>query len=169
MKRALQEAEMAFEKDEIPVGAIIVIDNKIIARGHNLTEMLVDVIGELRLLHEARHKPQRSADQINILRLARVDARGAGDDRVPAPRNGVRYSGQRGPRGLAPRGQLARTFHTTFDVGTDAEPSGLLRTTLAQKRDTHFYGRADEEMSGCLRWCCFESTRRAGAQRSRER
>jgi tRNA(adenine34) deaminase len=34
---------MAFEKDEIPVGAIIVIDNKIIARGHNLTEMLNDV------------------------------------------------------------------------------------------------------------------------------
>ena len=43
MKKALQEAENAFEKDEIPVGAIIVIDNKVIARGHNLTEMLVDV------------------------------------------------------------------------------------------------------------------------------
>ncbi len=43
MKKALQEAEMAFEKDEIPVGALIVIDNKVIARGHNLTEMLVDV------------------------------------------------------------------------------------------------------------------------------
>ena len=43
MKKALQEAEIAFDKDEIPVGAIIVIDNKIIARGHNLTEMLVDV------------------------------------------------------------------------------------------------------------------------------
>jgi tRNA(adenine34) deaminase len=43
MKRALREAEMAFDKDEIPVGAVIVIDNKIIARGHNLTEMLVDV------------------------------------------------------------------------------------------------------------------------------
>jgi tRNA(adenine34) deaminase len=43
MKKALQEAEMAFEKDEIPVGALIVIDNKIIARGHNLTEMLNDV------------------------------------------------------------------------------------------------------------------------------
>ena len=43
MKRALQEAEIAFDKDEIPVGAIIIIDNKIIARGHNLTEMLVDV------------------------------------------------------------------------------------------------------------------------------
>ncbi len=43
MKKALQEAQIAFEKDEIPVGAIIVIDNKVIARGHNLTEMLVDV------------------------------------------------------------------------------------------------------------------------------
>lgn len=43
MKKAFQEAEMAFEKGEIPVGAIIVIDNKIIARGHNLTETLTDV------------------------------------------------------------------------------------------------------------------------------
>ena len=43
MKKALQEAEMAFDKDEIPVGAIIVIDNKIIARSHNLTELLHDV------------------------------------------------------------------------------------------------------------------------------
>ena len=43
MKKALQEAEMAFEKGEIPVGALIVIDNKVIARSHNLTEMLIDV------------------------------------------------------------------------------------------------------------------------------
>ena len=43
MKKALREAEMAFEKDEIPVGALIVIDNKVIARGHNLTEILNDV------------------------------------------------------------------------------------------------------------------------------
>jgi tRNA(adenine34) deaminase len=43
MKKALQEAELAFEKGEIPVGAIIVIDTKIIARTHNLTELLNDV------------------------------------------------------------------------------------------------------------------------------
>jgi tRNA(adenine34) deaminase len=43
MKKALQEAEYAFELGEIPVGAVIVIDNKIIARSHNLTEMLHDV------------------------------------------------------------------------------------------------------------------------------
>ena len=43
MKKALQEAEVAYEKGEIPVGAVIVIDNRVIARTHNLTEMLVDV------------------------------------------------------------------------------------------------------------------------------
>jgi len=43
MKRALQEAELAFEKNEIPVGAVIVINNQIIARAHNLTELLNDV------------------------------------------------------------------------------------------------------------------------------
>ena len=43
MKKALAEAETAFEKGEIPVGAVIVIDNKVIARSHNLTELLNDV------------------------------------------------------------------------------------------------------------------------------
>jgi len=43
MKKALYEAEQAFEKGEVPVGAVVVIDNKIIARAHNLTELLNDV------------------------------------------------------------------------------------------------------------------------------
>ncbi|NJM79377.1 MAG: nucleoside deaminase [Flavobacterium sp.] len=43
MKKALVEAETAFEKGEIPVGAVIVIDDKVIARSHNLTELLHDV------------------------------------------------------------------------------------------------------------------------------
>lgn len=43
MRKALQEADEAFEKGEIPVGAVIVIDNRIIARAHNLTETLNDV------------------------------------------------------------------------------------------------------------------------------
>ena len=43
MKKALQEAELSFEKDEIPVGAIVVINNRIIAKTHNLTELLNDV------------------------------------------------------------------------------------------------------------------------------
>lgn len=43
MKKALAEAEIAFEKGEIPVGAIIVVENRVIARSHNLTEILNDV------------------------------------------------------------------------------------------------------------------------------
>ncbi|NMH27021.1 nucleoside deaminase [Flavobacterium silvaticum] len=43
MKKALQEAEAAYEKGEIPVGALIVVNDRIIARSHNLTEMLNDV------------------------------------------------------------------------------------------------------------------------------
>lgn len=43
MKKALQEAQDAFNKGEIPVGAVIVANNQIIARGHNLTEQLTDV------------------------------------------------------------------------------------------------------------------------------
>jgi tRNA(adenine34) deaminase len=43
MKKALQEAEMAFGKGEIPVGAIVVVADKVIARSHNLTELLNDV------------------------------------------------------------------------------------------------------------------------------
>jgi tRNA(adenine34) deaminase len=43
MKKALQEAEAAYEKGEIPVGAVIVVNDRIIARAHNLTEQLGDV------------------------------------------------------------------------------------------------------------------------------
>jgi len=43
MKKALQEAEEAFEKGEVPVGAVIVVEDRIIARAHNLTELLNDV------------------------------------------------------------------------------------------------------------------------------
>jgi len=43
MKKALQEAQHAYEKGEVPVGAIIVIKDRIIARAHNLTELLNDV------------------------------------------------------------------------------------------------------------------------------
>ena len=43
MRIALNEATTAFERDEIPVGAIIVSNNKIIEKAHNLTETLTDV------------------------------------------------------------------------------------------------------------------------------
>ena len=42
MKKAIDEAYKAFDKDEVPVGAIIVFEKRIIAKGHNLTEKLTD-------------------------------------------------------------------------------------------------------------------------------
>ena len=43
MKQALIEAQKAYESDEVPVGVVVVVDQKIIARAHNLTERLTDV------------------------------------------------------------------------------------------------------------------------------
>ena len=43
MKEALKEAQLSLKKDEVPVGAVVVCNNKIIGRGHNLTEKLNDV------------------------------------------------------------------------------------------------------------------------------
>ena len=43
MRRALQEAEQAFKEGEVPIGAVVVSQNRIIAQAHNLTETLNDV------------------------------------------------------------------------------------------------------------------------------
>ncbi len=43
MQQAFVEAQKAFEKDEIPIGAVVVCQSRIIARAHNLTETLNDV------------------------------------------------------------------------------------------------------------------------------
>ena len=42
MQEALKEARKAFDLDEVPVGAVIVCENRIIARAHNLSEKLTD-------------------------------------------------------------------------------------------------------------------------------
>jgi len=43
MRKALQEAELAYEEGEIPIGAVIVCQDRVISRAHNLTETLHDV------------------------------------------------------------------------------------------------------------------------------
>lgn len=50
MKQALQEAEVAAEEGEVPVGAVIVCQNRIIARAHNQTERLNDVTAHAEML-----------------------------------------------------------------------------------------------------------------------
>jgi len=50
MKEALKEAQKAFEKNEVPIGAIIVCNEKIIARAHNMTEALNDTTAHAEML-----------------------------------------------------------------------------------------------------------------------
>jgi len=50
MQHALKEAQYAFDEDEVPVGAVVVINNKIIARGHNQVERLNDSTAHAEIL-----------------------------------------------------------------------------------------------------------------------
>jgi len=50
MKEALKEAKKAFERDEVPVGAVLVQNNKIIARGYNQVELLQDATAHAEML-----------------------------------------------------------------------------------------------------------------------
>ncbi len=57
MREALKEAEKAYDKNEVPIGAIVVWNNKIISRAHNLTEQLNDVTAhaEMQAITAATH------------------------------------------------------------------------------------------------------------------
>ena len=57
MQKAYEQAELAFEMDEVPVGAVVVIDQRIVARAHNLTERLKDVTAhaEMQAITAASH------------------------------------------------------------------------------------------------------------------
>jgi tRNA(adenine34) deaminase len=50
MWHALREAQTAFDEDEVPVGAVVVINNKIIARGHNQVERLNDATAHAEII-----------------------------------------------------------------------------------------------------------------------
>jgi tRNA(adenine34) deaminase len=50
MEEALKEANIAFEADEVPVGAVVVVNGKIIARGHNQVELLNDSTAHAEIL-----------------------------------------------------------------------------------------------------------------------
>lgn len=50
MTQALKEARRAFEDDEIPIGAIVVINEKVIARGYNMTERLTDTTAHAEII-----------------------------------------------------------------------------------------------------------------------
>jgi len=50
MRAAFREAEKAFDSQEVPVGAVVVLDNRIIGRGYNATERLKDVTAHAEII-----------------------------------------------------------------------------------------------------------------------
>lgn len=50
MELAIREAELAFEEGEVPVGAVIIMENRIIGRGHNRTEALRDATAHAEMI-----------------------------------------------------------------------------------------------------------------------
>ncbi len=69
MKQALREAEKAFEQDEVPVGAVVVYDGKIIGRGHNQIERLKDPTAHaemIALTAAAGHLQSRRLDKCTM-------------------------------------------------------------------------------------------------------
>src|SRR4051794_31089176 len=68
MRAALKEAEKAREKDEVPVGAVVVHQGKIIARGHNLRESRQSVLG-----HAELHALLKASKKNGSWRLAECD------------------------------------------------------------------------------------------------
>lgn len=71
MKMAFQGAETAFEKDEVPVGCIVVYNDRIIARAHNLTEQLNDVTAhaEMQAITAAANLLGEISDQLHYVCL----------------------------------------------------------------------------------------------------
>lgn len=65
MKEALKEAQKAYEKLEIPVGAVIVKDNKIIARAHNLKETKKDTTNHAEILAIQKASKKLGAWRLN--------------------------------------------------------------------------------------------------------
>ncbi len=50
MREALKEAHKAFEKDEVPIGSVLVYNKQIVARGHNQVELLQDITAHAEIL-----------------------------------------------------------------------------------------------------------------------
>ncbi len=69
MNEALKEAQKAFDAGEVPVGAVVVAENQIIARGHNQTELLTDVTAHAEILAMTSAANALGAKYINECRL----------------------------------------------------------------------------------------------------
>lgn len=108
MRRALQEAEAARDAGEIPVGAVIVAGDRIIARAHNLTETLSDVTAhaEMQAITSAANQLRQIPHRLHALRDAGALRDVCRSDRmVAAEARGVwRFGRETGLHEVCPQG-----------------------------------------------------------------
>src|ERR1700754_1288436 len=77
MQQALKEARQAYEEDEVPIGAVIVMNGRVIARGHNQTERLTDCTAHAEIIAltsafnhlGSKYLPEAAADVSGAARL----------------------------------------------------------------------------------------------------
>ena len=69
MREALKEARKAYDDDEVPVGAVVVCNNRIIGRGHNMTERLHDVTAHAEMIAITAASEHLGSKYLNDCRL----------------------------------------------------------------------------------------------------
>ena len=70
MRLALKEAEMALSENEIPIGAVIVANGKVIARAHNQTETLHDVTAHAEMLAITAAANQLGGKYLSLIHIS---------------------------------------------------------------------------------------------------
>lgn len=136
MKQALQEAEKAYEAGEVPVGAIVVCQNQIIARGYNQTEQLNDVTAHaeiIALTAAANYFGSKYLDECTLYVTLEPCVMCAGA-LAWAQLGRLVYGAEDEKRGFMRFGKALLHPKTTVEYGILAEECGKLMTTFFKQR-----------------------------------
>jgi len=137
MKQAFLEAQKAFDEDEVPVGAVIVCKNQIIARGHNLTQKLNDVTAHAEIQAITAAAQYLGAKYLKecVLYVTLEPCCMCAGALYWSQIERVVFGARDGKRGASTTG--ASLYHPTTIVENgimEAECSELLKTFFAKKR-----------------------------------
>jgi len=80
MRQALAEAQRAVDEGEVPVGAVVVFESRIVGRGHNQTERLKDATAHAEMIALSAAAEQASAMLVSFFRDKREKGRLSPDD-----------------------------------------------------------------------------------------
>lgn len=138
MQQALKEANKAFEEDEIPVGAVVVCQNRIIGRGYNQTERLNDVTAHAEMIAitaAANYLNGKYLDECTLYVTLEPCVMCAGAIFWARPEKIV-FGASDEKRGFMQKGQELLHPKTEFEHGILAHESNmLLKEFFAKKRN----------------------------------